>query len=98
MSHNNTLKYRTFDELVADASSDFKKYQLSDHIDPQDLVKVARRCNYELGLRINQTKEKVLEIEKGRVKLPRLKAKLNVLKSFGNFTLPFSISRTFSFV
>jgi hypothetical protein len=70
MSYNNTLKYRTFEELVADAASDFKKYQLQDLIDPQDLVKVARRCNYELGLRINQVKERVLEVEKGKVKLP----------------------------
>jgi hypothetical protein len=86
MSHNNTLKYRTFDELVADASSDFKKYQLSDHIDPQDLVKVARRCNYELGLRINQTKERVLEVEKGRVKLPNDFNTFNFALSLGKYT------------
>ena len=65
-----TLKYRTFDSLVADASSDFKKYQLQNLIDPQDLIKVARRCTYSLGLRINQTKERILEVEKGRVRFP----------------------------
>jgi len=70
MSHNSALRYRTFDELFADASGDFKKYQLQDIMDPNDLIKVARRCNKMLGLRLNQTKEKVLEIEKGKVKLP----------------------------
>jgi hypothetical protein len=70
MSYNYTLQYRTFDELVADASSDFKKYQLSGIIDPQELVKVAQRVNYDLGLRIYQTREVVLEVEKNKVRLP----------------------------
>jgi len=70
MSYNYTLKYRTFDSLIADASADFKKYHLNGAIDPQDFIKVARRVNYDLGLRIFQTKEVVLEIEKGRVRLP----------------------------
>ena len=70
MSYNHTLKYRTFDSLIADASSDFKKYHLDGGIDPQDFIKVARRVNYDLGLRIYQTKEIILEVEKGRVRLP----------------------------
>lgn len=70
MSYNYTLQYRTFDELVADAANDFKKYQLEGIIEPQELIKVARRVNYDLGLRIFQTKEVVLEVEKNRVRLP----------------------------
>ncbi len=70
MSYNYTLKYRTFDQLLAAAKSDFRKYDLNDEIMDQDLVKVAQRVNYDLGLRINQTKEVVLEVEKGRVRLP----------------------------
>ena len=70
MSYNHTLRYRTFDSLLADVANDFKKYQLKDLIDPSDTIKVARRVNYDLGLRINQTKEFVLEIEKGKAKLP----------------------------
>lgn len=70
MAHNYTLKYRNFDTLVADVASDFKKYQVQGLLDPQDLVKVAKRVNYDLGLRINQTKEVVLEVENGRVHLP----------------------------
>jgi len=70
MSYNYTLKYRTFDQLLAAAKSDFRKYDLNDEIMDQDLVKVAQRVNYDLGLRINETKEVVLEVEKGRVRLP----------------------------
>ena len=70
MSYNYTLKYRTFDQLLADVQSDFKKYQLQDLIDPQDMIKVTKRINYDLGLRINKTKEVILEVEKGRVRLP----------------------------
>jgi hypothetical protein len=70
MSYNYTLKYRSFQSLLAEAKSDFKKYELQDLIDDQDMIKVAKRVNYDLGLRINMTKEIVLEVEKGRVRLP----------------------------
>jgi hypothetical protein len=39
-------------------------------IEPQQLIKLARKLNYELGLRINQQKEVVLDVCHGRVKLP----------------------------
>lgn len=70
MAHNWTLKYRTFDQLLADVAGDFKKYQMQDLIDPQDMVKVVKRVNYDLGLRIHTVKEKVLEVEKNKVRLP----------------------------
>jgi hypothetical protein len=70
MSFNYTLKYRTFDDLIADAAVDFEKYDLESMILPQQLIKVAKKVNYDLGLRIFQTKEIVLEVEKGRAKLP----------------------------
>lgn len=70
MSYNYTLRYRTFDQLIDDISSDFPKYDLEEAIRPEQLIKVARRVNYELGLRVFKTREMVLEVEKGRVKLP----------------------------
>jgi len=70
MSYNYTLKYRTFDDLLADVAVDFEKYDLESMLLPQQLIKVAKRINYDLGLRIFQTNEAVLEIEKGRAKLP----------------------------
>lgn len=70
MGDNYTLKYRTFDTLVKEAYSDFQKYYQSGLIETHQLIKIAKKVNYELGLRINQTKEEVLEVEKGRVRLP----------------------------
>jgi len=43
---------------------------LENKIEPQQLIKMARKVNYDLGLRINQTKEVVLDVCHGRVKLP----------------------------
>jgi hypothetical protein len=85
MSYNYTLKYRTFDDLLADVSSDFKKYTLYDWIDATDLIKVARRCTYDLGLRIYKTKEVVLEVERGKVKLPNDFFTLNFALSIGKY-------------
>lgn len=70
MAYNYTLKYRTFDELLASAATDFKKYQLKNLIEPQELIKVVKRVNYDLGLRIHQSKEVILEVENGRVRMP----------------------------
>jgi hypothetical protein len=70
MDFNYTFKYRTFDELLNDVLVDFQVFSLENMIDPQTLIKVARRLNYDLGLRINQTKEVILEVEHGKVKLP----------------------------
>lgn len=67
---NSTLKYRTFDQLLSDVIVDFQNISLENMFEPQQLIKVARRVNYDLGLRITQTRQAVLEVEKGRVKLP----------------------------
>jgi hypothetical protein len=85
MATNYTLKYRTFDELLADVSGDFKKYSLQDLIDPSEIIKVARRCNYDLGLRIYKTKEVILEVEKGKVRLPNDFYTLNFALSVGKY-------------
>ena len=70
MSYNYTLKYRTFDDLLGEVTQDFQNIDLENFIEPHQLIKVAKRVNYDLGLRIMMTKETLLEVEKGRVKLP----------------------------
>jgi len=87
MSYNYTLKYRTFDTLLASAKTDFRKYDLNDLISDIDLIKVAQRVNYDLGLRIQQTKEVVLEVEKGRVRLPNNFYVLNFALMCGSYTV-----------
>lgn len=67
---NYTLAYRTFNQLIDDIRVDLPSIDLDGFIEPQTLIKVARKINAKLGLRINQTSETVLEIERYKVKLP----------------------------
>ena len=64
------LKYRTFDQLLGEVITDFTMFNTEGMIEPGQLLKVAQRVNYDLGLRIHGTKEKVLEIENRKMKLP----------------------------
>jgi hypothetical protein len=70
MGFNYTLKYRTFDQLLDDVQVDFQNLSLQNMIEPQQLIKVVKRVSNDLGLRIFMTKEALLEVNKGRVKLP----------------------------
>jgi hypothetical protein len=70
MDFNYTLKYRTFDQLLEDVTIDLHTFALENMIEPQQLIKVTRKVNYQLGLRINQTKEVVLDVCHNKVKLP----------------------------
>ena len=70
MDFNYTLKYRTFDQLLEDVTIDLNTFALENMIEPQQLIKVAKRINYDLGLRINQTREVILEVCHNKVKLP----------------------------
>lgn len=70
MDINYTLKYRTFDQLLEDVTVDMHTFALENMIEPQTLIKLVKKLNYDLGLRINQTREVVLEVSHGKVKLP----------------------------
>jgi len=93
MSYNYTLKYKTFDQLLEEVYVDFQSYNLEGFIEPQQLIKVAKRVNYDLGLRIFKTKEVVLEIEKGRVKLPDDFYVLNFAFICGNYEITTPVSQ-----
>jgi hypothetical protein len=64
------IKYRTFEQLLEDVSVDFSAYALEGMIEPQQLIKVAMRVNFDLGLRIQRQKQEILDVDKGKVKLP----------------------------
>lgn len=70
MNYNYTLKFRTFDSLLEDVKLDLRSLATDGTIDPAQLIKVATRINYDLGLRIHMTKEVVLEVCKNKVRLP----------------------------
>jgi hypothetical protein len=70
MDFNYTLRYRTFDQLLEDVTIDLNTFALENMIEPQQLIKLAKKINYDLGLRLNQQKEIILEVCHGRVQLP----------------------------
>ncbi len=80
-------KYRTFTQLMEDVSIDFSTYALEGMIEPQQLIKVATRVNYDLGLRIHRTKQAVLDVEHGRAQLPRDFAYINYAFLCGEYTI-----------
>jgi hypothetical protein len=63
-------QYKTFDELLDSVKLDLKTHDLEGMIDPQQLIKVAIRVNYELGLKVNPSRSKVLQVVNGKAKLP----------------------------
>lgn len=81
------LKYRTFNQLLEDVSVDFSMYALENMIEPQQLIKVVQRVNYDLGLRINMTKEVVLDIVNSKVRLPDDFYVLNYAMLCGEYTI-----------
>jgi len=81
------LQYRTFDELLGEVAIDFRNYNNENLLEPAELIKVAQRVNYDLGLRIYGTKEKVLEIEKSKTRLPDDFYVLNYAYLCGKYTV-----------
>lgn len=64
------LKYRTFSELMASVSSDMDTYADNLMIDDFKFIKTVRRVNADIGIRINNEKEVMLDIINHRVILP----------------------------
>lgn len=64
------VHYKTFNQLLDEVIVDFYTFNLEGMMDPQTLIKVAIRVNYELGLRIHKEKDIILEVEHGKAKLP----------------------------
>jgi hypothetical protein len=70
MSHSYLTKYRTFDEVMEAVRVDLPKFQLEGHIKPEQLIKVVQYVNSDLGLRIHQTEETIIEVSRNKAKLP----------------------------
>jgi hypothetical protein len=67
---NTEIKYKTFDQLLDEVAVDFTMYNNEGMMEPGQLIKVAQRVNYDLGLRIHKTKDVLLDVEKRKAKLP----------------------------
>jgi hypothetical protein len=64
------VSYRTFDELLDSVRLDLSSFNSAGDIDAANLIKVAQRINWELGLRIRTMKETMLEVDHFKAKLP----------------------------
>ena len=64
------LQYRTFDDLMNSVRSDFFTFDQDNFLNPQELIKIAIKVNYELGLKINQSRGKIIDVVNGKGKLP----------------------------
>lgn len=64
------LKYQTFDDLLNQVLVDLRILDEEGMIEPAQLIKIVQRVNYDLGLRINQTKETIIEVNNHVAKLP----------------------------
>lgn len=64
------LNYRTLDQILDEVKVDLYSLDQESSIQTAELIKIVQQCNYDLGLRITQTKETILEIEHGKCKLP----------------------------
>ena len=80
-------KYRTFDQLIEAVSIDFANYALEGMVDPAQLIKVATRVNYDLGLKIHRTKQIVLNVEHNKARLPDDFAYLNYAFICGDYSI-----------
>ena len=80
-------KYRTFDQLLNDVTIDFSSFSLEGFVEPAQLIKVATRVNYDLGLKIHRTKQLVLEIEHNKARLPHDFAYLNYAFICGEYKI-----------
>lgn len=81
------VNYRTYDQLLSEVIYEFRNFYLEDLINPQEFIKIAKRCNYELGFKIFKTKDDVLEIEKGKTKLPNDFNALNFAYIISEYTV-----------
>jgi hypothetical protein len=64
------LKYRTFDQLLSDVAVDFPVQYQEGMIETAQLIKVAQRVTYDLGLRVHQEKRAMVDVERRRGRLP----------------------------
>lgn len=75
--HRYLLKYRPVDQLFAEVEDDLRKWNNNGMIDRSTLLKIVQRCNAELGLKVHQSKETILEVDNYYAELPTDFYKLN---------------------
>ena len=70
MSKLDHIKYKTFDELMASVESDMDTFADAGMVDRSKYIKIIRKVNADIGLKINAEKEIMLDIKNHKVTLP----------------------------
>ena len=64
------LAYRTYEQLLDSVKGDMKKFDIEGYIGNQEMIKVVQKINRDLGLKINPSVSKMLEVYGRKAKLP----------------------------
>lgn len=64
------LRYKSFNQLMASVESDLDTYADESLIDRSKYIKEVRKVNAELGLKLNQEKEDVIDVKDYKAELP----------------------------
>lgn len=67
---NYTLQFKTFEEFVNEIRQDMPRYDYAGIVDPSQIIRQVLYCYRDLGIRIYNVKQAVLELKENRVKLP----------------------------
>lgn len=67
---NSNLKYITFDSLMSSVESDLAIFADNNMIDRGKLIKVVRKVNADIGLKINKERETIIDIKNFKGELP----------------------------
>lgn len=70
MNQSYLKQYRTFDELVEAVRVDLPVQANEGQIEPAQLIKIVQLVNHDLGLRIQQDAEAILEVDSNKARLP----------------------------
>ena len=64
------LKYKTFEQLLSEIAVDFPVMHQEGMVEPAQLIKVAQRVTYDLGLRVHREQTGMVNVERGKGRLP----------------------------
>lgn len=84
------IKYRTMNQLMDSVSDDVPILEDNSNIDPSTLIKVIRKINKQLGLRVTKTREGLFDLKNWMLNLPDDMESLNfaVLCTFFKNSVP----------
>jgi len=91
MKYDYKIKYRTLDQVLNSVADDWSNYDTENYVDQSQLIRVIRRVNSQLGLRITKTKETIVPFENYVANMPDDIEKYNFSVLCGDYMTTFEI-------